>query len=176
MFKRAFLIMLAAVLLSGCAGYKVSVLGVDVKALHSMEASDCGEVALGVVASVATHVAGHFIAAEIFDVDIHLEGLNEVVDYSTRPSQNSLQWMARGGFLFQLAVNTALVELAPDSYFTKGFTGFTTIELLTYHQRHPNSGDFALLTRNEADGDMEYNLFLTWAAYNALRLSITEAE
>lgn len=166
--------MLVAVLLSGCAGYKVSVLGVDVKALHSMEASDCGEVVLGVATSVVVHVAGHFIVAEIVGVDIHLDGLAEIVDYA--PDRDSLQWMARGGFLFQLVVNTALVELAPDSYFTKGFTGFTSIELLTYNMRNPNNGDFVLLDHNGADGDMEYKLFLTWAAYNALRLSITEAE
>ena len=166
--------MLVATLCGGCAGYKISVLGVDARALKSIEAKDYGEMTLGVVASVATHVTGHFIAAEIFGVDIHLEGLTEVID--SAPDRNSVQWMARGGFLFQLAVNTALVEFAPDAYFTKGFTGFTSIELLTYHIRHPKDGDFDLLNRQGADGDMEYKLFLVWAGYNAARLSITEVK
>ncbi len=107
-----------------------------------------GVVAVGAAASVATHIAGHYIAAEVFDVDIHLQGLNEVVDYSQNPSSNSLQWMARGGFVFQLAVNTVLVELANDSNFTKGFTALTCAELLTYDLRHSDDGDFNLLDEN----------------------------
>lgn len=54
MRNKALGILFVVMLFSGCAGYKVSVLGVDVKALHSMEAKDCGAVALGAVASVAT--------------------------------------------------------------------------------------------------------------------------
>lgn len=175
MKKIAVGILFAVMLFSGCAGYKVSVMGVDVKALHNIEAKDGGAVALGIVASVVTHVAGHFIAAELCNVDIHLEGLTEVIDYSQCPSQDSIKWMARGGFIFQLAVNTALVELAPDSYFTKGFTGFTTVELLTYKLRHPDSGDFNLIDENEGNGSLEHALFLGWAAYNFTRLSVQEA-
>ena len=166
-------LMLAAILFSGCAGYKVSVLGVDVKALHSMNKKDCLEVIGGAVTSTAVHVAGHFLAAEIFGVDMELEDFREI---AYTDDKIALQWIARGGFLLQLAVNTTLVELAPDSYFTKGFTGFTSLELFTYHSRWQNEGDFVLLDQQGADSDMEYKLFLAWQAYNVLRLSITEGE
>lgn len=169
---KKLLIIIMFLSLTGCGGYKVSVLGVDMHELRNIKAQDCGAVALGMVASVATHVAGHFMAAELFDVDIHLNGLTEVVDYSKNPSQNSLQWMARGGFIFQLAVNTALVELAPDAYFTKGFTGFTCTELLTYGLRHPDDGDFNLIDENNGNGSLEHVLFLGWSAYNFARISV----
>ena len=168
--KKLLLIMM--LLFTGCAGYQVNVLGVNMNELQDIKAADCGEVVLGVVASFASHVAGHFIAADLFDVDIHLDGFNEVVDYDKNPSQNSLQWMARGGFVFQLALNTALVELAPDSYFTKGFTGFTCVELLTYPLRHPGEGDFELIDENGGNGSLEYALFLGWSAYNFTRISV----
>ena len=159
-------------LFTGCAGYQVNVLGVNMNELRNIKAQDCGEVALGVAASFASHIVGHFIAAEVFDVDIHLEGLTEVVDYTKNPNQDSLRWMARGGFVFQLALNTMLVELVPDSYFTKGFTGFTCAELLTYDFRHPGEGDFYLIDENDGNGSLEHTLFLGWSAYNFARISV----
>jgi len=161
---------------TGCAGYQVNVLGVNMNELRDVKAGDCGSVALGVFASFASHVAGHFIVAEFVDVDIHLDGLAEVVDYDQNPSQNGLKWMARGGFLFQHVLNTALVELAPDSYFTKGFTGFTCVELLTYTLRHPGSGDFELIDENDGNGSLEYALFLGWSAYNFTRISVKKID
>lgn len=166
--KKLPLILICIILLSGCANTRFLVCGLDVK---EMKGKDFGVAALGAVASVGTHIAGHFIAAEIFDVDIHLDGLNEVVDYSKNPSSNSLEWVARGGFVFQLAVNTALVEFANDSYFTKGFTAFTCAELLSYDFRHPNDGDFNLLDENGANGNLEHGLFLAWSGYNFYRIS-----
>jgi hypothetical protein len=171
MKKLLLLVVSVFIMSSGCANTRFLVCGLDVK---EMKGKDFGVVALGAVASVGTHIAGHFIAAEIFDVDIHLDGLNEVVDYSKDPSSNSLQWVARGGFVFQLAVNTALVEFANDSYFTKGFTAFTCAELLTYNLRHPKDGDFNLLNENDGNGDLEHGLFLTWSSYNFYRISFKE--
>lgn len=171
--KKLLLLVVSLFILGGCANTKFLVFGLDVK---EMKGKDFGMVAVGAAASVATHIAGHFIAAEVFDVDIHLQGLNEIVDYSKDPSSNSLQWMARGGFVFQLAVNTALVELANDSNFTKGFTALTSVELLTYNLRHPNDGDFSLLDENGANGDLEHGLFLAWSGYNFYRISFKEGE
>ena len=171
--KKLLLLIVSLFILGGCANTKFLVFGLDVK---EMKGKDFGMVAVGAAASVATHIAGHFIAAEVFDVDIHLEGLNEIVDYSKDPSSNSLQWVARGGFIFQLAVNTALVELANDSYFTKGFTAFTCTELLTYNLRHPDDGDFSLLDENEGNGNFEHGLYLAWSGYNFYRISFKEGE
>jgi len=170
------LMLILMLLFTGCAGYQVNVLGVNMNELQNIKAKDCGEVALGAVASVATHIAGHFIFAELAGVDIELDGLNEVVDYSKNPSENSLRWMARGGFVFQLAVNTALVELANDSYFTKGFTAFTCAELLTYDIRHPGEGDFNLLDENDGNGSLEHGLYLGWSAYNFYRISVKKVD
>ena len=169
--KKLLLILISMFLLCSCANMKFLVCGIDVK---EMKGKDFGVAALGAAASFGTHIAGHYIAAEIFDVDIHLDGLNEVVDYSKNPSSNSLQWMARGGFIFQLAVNTVLVELANDSYFTKGFTALTCAELLPYDLRHPNDGDFNLLDENGGNGHLEHGLFLAWSGYNFYRISFKE--
>lgn len=166
--KRYFLILISIILLGGCSNTRFLICGLDVK---QMKGKDFGEAAFGAVASVGTHIAGHYIAAELFDVDIHLDGLSEVVDYSKDPSSNSLQWMARGGFIFQLGVNTLLVELANDSYFTKGFTAVTCAELLTYDFRHSDEGDFNLLDENGANGDLEHGLYLLWSGYNFYKIS-----
>ena len=177
LMHRLLLLVLTTVLFSGCAGMKFNAFGIDVKEMRdTARAGDYGKLALGVVASLGTHVAGHFIAAEVFDVDIHLDGLNEVVDYSKNPSEGDLRWMARGGFVLQLAVNTALVELWSDSYFTKGYTAFTSVELLTYGLRHPDDGDFNLIDESGGNGSFEYFLYSSWAAYNFCRVSISKEE
>lgn len=173
MKKYLFLILLL-VFSSGCANTKFVAFGIDVKELSNAEPKDYGKLALGAGASFAAHIAGHFIAAELFDVDIHLDGLNEVIDYSKNPSDNDVQWMARGGFVFQLVLNTALVELVPDSYFTKGYTMLTSAELATYSFRHPDDGDFSLLDEAGGNGNSEYVLYGAWATYNFCRISFKE--
>ncbi len=174
MKKLIFILMLLS--FTGCAGYQVNVLGVNMNELQNIKAKDCGEVALGMAASFATHIAGHFIFAELNGVDIELVGFNEVVDYSKNPSEDSIRWMARGGFVFQLAVNTALVEFANDSYFTKGFTALTCVELLTYDVRHTDEGDFNLLDENSGNGSLEHGLYLGWSAYNFYRISVKKVD
>ena len=76
------------------------------------------------------------------------------------------------GFLFQLAINTALVEFTNDSYFTKGFTGATCLQLLIYdlHNTGENN-DFNLIDENSGNGDLEHGLFILWSAYNFYRIS-----
>ena len=174
---RILLLILVTVLLSGCAGMKFNAFGIDVGEMRdTAKAGDYGKLALGIGASFTTHVVGHYLAAEVFDVDIEQEGLNEVIDYSNDPSQGDVQWVARGGFILQLAVNTALVELWGDSYFTKGYTAFTSVELLTYSLRHPDDGDFNLIDKSGGNGSLEYFLYSSWAAYNFCRISISKEE
>lgn len=173
---RLLLLILVTVILSGCASMKFNVCGIDIEKMKNAKAGDYGGLALGVAASFATHVAGHYLAAEAFGVDIYQDGLNEMVDYSNDPSEKDVQWMARGGFVLQLAVNTALVEIWGDSYFTKGYTAFTSIELLTYGLRHPDDGDFNLIDESGGNGSLEYFLYSSWAAYNFCRISISKEE
>ena len=173
MIKYLMLILLA-ISFSGCAGMKFNICGIDIEEMRNAKPGDYGQTALGAVASFATHIAGHYIAAEAFGVDISQDGLNEVIDYSNDPNEGDIRWMARGGFIFQLAVNTALVELWGDSYFTKGYTALTSVELLTYGLRHPNDGDFSLIDEAGGDGNLEHFLYSAWEAYNFCRISVTE--
>jgi hypothetical protein len=129
---RYLTLILLTISFSGCAGMQFHAFGVDMNELKHAKPEDYGKLALGAASSFATHVAGHYIAAEVFNVDIHQDGLEERIDYSNNPSDSDVRWMARGGFVLQLAVNTALVELARDSYFTKGYTALTSAELATY--------------------------------------------
>ena len=169
---RYLLLVLTALLSFGCAGMQFHVCGIDVKEMRDAKPSDYGQIALGAAASFGTHVASHYLAAEVFGVDIHQDGLAEVIDYSNNPSQSDVRWMARGGFVLQLAVNTALVELAGDSYFTKGYTMFTSVELATYGLRHPDDGDFNLIDESGGNGSLEYGLYGAWGAYNFYRISV----
>jgi len=171
---RYFTLILLTISFFGCAGMQFHVCGIDVKEMRNAKPEDYGELALGVASSFATHVAGHYITAKMFDVNIHQDGLDEVIDYSNNPSDSDVRWMARGGFLLQLAVNTALVELAGDSYFTKGYTALTSVELATYGLRHKDDGDFNLIDEAGGDGSLEYALYGTWAAYNFYRISFKE--
>lgn len=173
---RYLTLLLALLAFSGCAGTQFYAFGVNVNELKDAKPEDYGKLALGAATSFATHVAGHYIAAEVFDVDIHQEGLHEVIDYSNDPSNSDVRWMARGGFVLQLAVNTALVELAPDSYFTSGYTAFTSVELITYGLRRPDDGDFNLLDESGGNGDLEYGLYGAWAGYNFYRISVRREE
>lgn len=166
------LLILIFICFTGCANMQFHVCGLNINEMRNAKASDYGQIVLGATASFCAHAAGHYLAAEIFNVDIHQQGLNEIIDYSNNPSNSDINWFARSGFLFQLAINTALVKLAHDSYFTKGYTAFTTVELLTYNLRHINDGDFNLIEENNGNGSFEYFLFLTWDAYNFYRISL----
>ena len=173
---RYFTLVLLVISFTGCAGMQFHVCGIDMKEMSNAEPEDYGKLALGAVSSFATHVAGHYLAAEVFDVDIHQDGFDEVIDYSNNPSDSNVRWMARGGFILQLAVNTALVELAGDSYFTKGYTALTSVELATYGLRHKDDGDFNLLDEAGGNGSLEYGLYGAWAAYNFYRVSVSKKE
>jgi len=156
----------------GCANTKFYAFGVDINDLAKAKPADYGELALGVVASTATHVAGHYIAAELADVDIHQEGMAEIIDgYETK---SGVRWFARSGFLLELGVNTMLIELYPDAYFTKGYTMMSTIRYVTYNIRNTDANDFKCLDRFDGNGNFEHTLYGAWVTYNFLRLSIQE--
>ena len=170
--KKLFIILSLVVLSSvGCSNTRFIVCGLDIT---NMNSKDFGVTALGAAASMATHIAGHYLAAEIMDVDFELQGLEEIVDYSQDYSQNQLQWFARGGFVLQVGVNLALTTFAEDSYFTKGYTAFTAAELLSYPFRRQGTGDFVVLDEQGADANLEYALYLGLTGYNFMKVSLKE--
>ena len=161
-------------LITGCANMEFYVFGIDLKELDRIENRDYGGMILGAGASLATHILGHHLAAHAFDVDIRQDSLSERIDYSGNPSDSDVRWMARGGFVLQLTVNTILAEAMPDSYFTRGFTMLTSGELLTYGLRHRRDGDFNLLDDSGGEGDLEYFLYGLWGVYNFCRINLKE--
>lgn len=122
---------MAASLLIGCANYQVNIFGVDITR------DDAVVTLAGATASAVTHIAGHYLMAEAVGIDIHQEGFKET--YESSPDS---KWIDRGGFMLQIAVNGILIITTEDSYFTKGYTATTLLQLMTYPIRHPDDGDF----------------------------------
>ena len=139
--------------------WKFYIMGVDVSEFRDAKPGERAQLLLGGLVSCGVHVGGHYVAAEMAGVNITQVGFTEYYD---RPNS----WVDRGGFLFQLGINTLLVEFMP-SYFTKGYTAFTAIELSTYPVRRVGYGDFHFLD----NGDLEYYLYSTWAAHNLWRVN-----
>lgn len=169
---KAKMVMLVGLILilSGCANTKFVVCGVNIE---KMKGADWGELVLGGAASLATHVAGHYLFAELTGVEIHQDGTWEIVDNYNDCSKSDLCWFYRGGFLLQLAVNTALIEFVdtPTSYFTEGFTLATTAELVGYPFRFQEGGDINELNNAGANSHLEYGIGLGWQAFNLWRIS-----
>ena len=161
---RKYLILI--LLLTGCANTNCYVLGVDVKA---MTKENIGITVLGAVASVGTHVGGHYLAAEILNIEIRQERDREIIVYPDQHSDSDLAWFARGGFVLQMGVGTALVQLWPDSYFTRGYTVMASTQVLTYPLRYyEDKGDFGFLE------DYEWPLYSAWSLYNLYALNEKE--
>ena len=166
-----FILFLPLLCKAGPPVWKFYVMGVDVSEFRGATTNERAEMVLGGLFSLGVHITGHYIAAELFDVNLSQIGLSERINYSNNPSAQSLQWVGRGGFLFQIGINTLLSTYAEDSFFTKGFTGFTAIELSTYPCRRIKCGDFDLIDRNGGNGDLEYFLYSTLTSYNLWRLN-----
>jgi len=152
--------------LSGCANSKYFILGVDIQ---NMTKENIGMTVLGAVASVGTHVAGHYLAAKIFDIEIRQKRDREIILYPDQHSNSDLAWFARGGFVLQMGVGTALVHLIPESYFTKGYTVMAGTQVLTYPLRYnEDKGDFAFLE------NYEWPLYSVWSLYNLYLLNLKQ--
>lgn len=166
---RGFMVAIALLLsIGGCANTKFIVCGLDVT---NMKGKDFGVAALGAVASLATHIGGHYIAGSIFNVDFEMDGLSERIDYAAGPAGKDIKWFARGGFVLQVGVNTILTSFFEDSYFTRGYTAMTAVELLSYPIRKTDDGDFFLLDQEGGNGNLEYLLYLGITGYNVFRTS-----
>jgi len=163
------LIALGCLVSSGCSSTKVYVLGIDAnQAISDMKSEDAGKIILGAVASVATHIAGHYIAAEMVGGDIDQQGIREVVINSGELSESDHRWIARGGFVAQTLVNMALTsfEATRKSYFTRGFTLATMLEIGTYPLRWQDEGDLHYLEEYGGNSEIEWGLYTGASLYN----------
>lgn len=172
---RKWLVILSLLLLCGCGGTKFYFFGVDADIVKEADGKDWLSVGAGVVTSVGTHVAGHWLAAEIFDVEFEFRDMytKEHVTNWNEASENDLRWFARSGFVAQHAVGLALTsfETTRYSYFTKGFVATSAIETWTYPV--VNGGDYSdlkMLDDNGGNSDLEYGIYSAVALHNLLRV------
>jgi hypothetical protein len=137
-----------------------------------------GNFMLGMGTSVGTHVVGHHLAGEIFDMNIEMRGMNElVVDELDHPN-SELRWFGRSGFILQLGINTFLTsfEKTKHSYFTKGYTAASCTELLTYPVRRKSDGfnNFNYIDKYGGNGDRDMVIFTSVASYNFYKISFID--
>lgn len=172
--KRLLFLLLLLALVSGCAGTKFYFCGVDTDIVKDAEGKDWLAVGAGVVTSVATHTAGHWLAGEIFDVDFDFKNNYTKEEVTSYDSDGDLRWFARGGFVLQHALGTALTsfETTRYSYFTKGYVASAAIGTWTYPLYHAGSDyhDFKLLDEADGNGDLEYGIYSAIALHNVLRV------
>jgi hypothetical protein len=177
---KKMLVLLLALLTVGCAGTKVYMFGVDTDIITEAKGKDLAYTVAGVVTSVATHVAGHMIAAEVFDVDYEFVGSvpgmkEEISDdcWNGGCSQSDLQWFARSGFVLQNGIATVLTsfEGTRKSYFTKGFVTTTAVHTWTYPWVNDTGyHDFKMLDAHGGNGNSEYGIYSAIALHNMLRI------
>ena len=177
--KRYLPLLLLLLMLCGCGGTKFYFCGVDADIFKEADGKDWMSVGAGVVTSVATHTAGHWLAGEIFDVDFKFNGTYTKEEVSAECwnggcSNSDLRWFARGGFVLQHGVGLALTrfESTRYSYFTKGYVASAAIGTWTYPVYHSGSNyhDFKMLDAHGGSGDAEYGIYSVIALHNLLRV------
>ena len=171
--KKYSLILL--LLLCSCGGTKFYFFGVDTDIVTEARGSDWAKVGAGVVASASTHILGHYVAGEVFGVDFKYQDYytKEHIDDVDQHSDSDLRWFARGGFVAQHVIGTALTsfEATMYSYFTKGYVATSAMHTWFYpvvNRGHYN--DFKMLDRHGGNGDVEYGIYSAIALHNVLRI------
>jgi len=156
---------------SGCASTKMYIFGVDVDEI--VKEKDMEMIMLGAIASIATHVAGHYIAAEFIGANIDQQGVREIVTNPNELTDSDERWVARGGFVVQTIVNTALTSFKSTRKlkFTRGYTMGTIVEIGTYPIRWRDEGDLNYLENNRGNGSSEWSLYMGFSAYNFYRIN-----
>lgn len=164
----AIAIFLIAPVTASASDWKFYIMGVD---LDLIKDKNWAKFTLGAVASITTHVAGHYIAAGLTDANMHQQGLREVVTDAQSLTDSDHRWIARSGFALQSLVNTALTSFKATRKlkFTQGYTLMTLAEISTYSMRWSDEGDFNYLRDNGGNKGRELNAFCLIAAYNTFR-------
>ena len=172
------LLIVLLLLLSGCGGTKFYFFGVDADLFKEAKGKDWVKAGAGIVASAGTHVLGHYVAGEVFDVEFEFRDFytKEHITNYDECSNNDLQWFARGGFVLQHAVGTALTsfEATRYSYFTKGYVATSALQTWLYpvvNQGHYN--DFRLMDEAEGIPEVEYGIYSAIGLHNLLRVPWT---
>jgi hypothetical protein len=171
--KKLLLVFLMFALCS-CGGTKFYFFGVDADIFKEANGKNWMAVSAGVVTSVATHTAGHWLAAEAFGVEFKFKDCYTKEEVTHYDSDSDLRWFARGGFVLQHAVGTALTsfETTRYSWFTKGYVASSAIGTWTYPLYHSGSDyhDFKLIDDAGGNGDAEYGIYSAIGLHNLLRV------
>jgi len=158
--KRIFICIALLLTLSisfNVSAMECSICGVNLKWLKER---DWEKVTLGVVTSLAVHVAGHLLYLEWQGKAWHMEGRAEICDDCLTP--NEARWFGRAGFVAQVGTALVLSLIMEDSDFTRGFCAATTASAVAYPFRHDTSegpGDFHLIDKYGGDWKAEYALY-----------------
>lgn len=177
---KRLLLLLPLLLLLGCAstGTKFYFFGVDTDIVSEAKGSDWAKVGAGVVTSLGAHIGGHWLAGEVFDIDYKFQDhyREEEIDYDCWSgetcSNSDLRWFARGGFVLQHAIGTALTsfEATRYSYFIKGFVATNAVHTWTYmHGNRSDYHDFKMLDHAGGNGDLEWGIYSAISLHNVLR-------
>jgi hypothetical protein len=165
--RKLLLLLLLLCVCSGCAGTKFYFFGVDTDIITEASRGDALKAAAGVVTSVAAHVGGHYLMAEVTGVT--MKQVSWTKEEMTNGSRSDYRWCARGGFMLQHGFGLVLTsfETTRYSYFTKGYVVFAAAETWVYplvNRGHYN--DF----KTSEDNHVDYAIFSGIALHNVLRV------
>jgi len=166
--KAYVFLFLLSLSIGGCAGYRVTFFGVALQ--------DGGMPLVGAMSSIATHIAGHWIAAELTGTRMSQHGpLEKIHDYKNVSDPN-LKWVAMSGFYSQAVINSLLVCWDKKSPFTKGYTAATATELWSYRFRIDDDemGDFYLYDFAGGNSDSVFAQLFLVSVYNSYQVSIAK--
>lgn len=170
-----YLIVVAVMMISACAPLKETVknsdfyyLGVNAK---TFKEANYKAVALGAVASVATHTAGHYAYAGLTGMRVQQDGLLEVVDGES--PEHHLRGFSMAGFALQNGVGLILTSIPAtrQSDFTKGYVTAAFAETAFYPVIWRNNGDLHQIKEHGGNDDLMYGIFTAIATHNMLRVN-----
>jgi hypothetical protein len=128
-------------------------------------------VALGAVASVVTHTAGHYAYAGLTGMRVQQDGLHEIVD--GKAPEHNLRDFSMAGFALQNGVGLILTSIPAtrQSDFTKGYVTAAFVETAFYPAFfRGESGDLYMSNQYGGNADIEYAIFTAIATHNMLRV------
>jgi hypothetical protein len=145
------LVMLA---LTGCSGWVYN--GVRGDELRHFTARDGIQLAAGVAATYAVHLAGHVLVYEMLDENWHLCGFTEVIDGDLSHREQAV--VGHAGFFLQIAVGYGLRWAGWNTLFTRGYALGTVAEVALYPVVTPLVSDYS---------DIDDTGYVAWAVYSA---------
>ena len=139
---------LTILIMTGCAGQRVIVQGVDVSWL---EKRNWPKILVGSIASTATHELAHYGAAKLAGRDFRMNGLRWETDQEDA-------WVSRAGYLTQDLLGSFLIFADDDFALGRNTAAFASA--VTYKLRWSEPNDFTPLSNSE------YYLHVGWSSMN----------